>query len=168
MHYKQAAHYSSSTNMGGGLKDAISLLDTKKRVGSRPTIILMTDGNANVMDSGESGTLPGDWNWNTLFDYNSDGHSDFTTSDSYAKNVLKYVKLAVDKGYTVHAISVGADADRELLQAISWLGNGYWIDVPGGSRVHDMEDQVRAAFSKIASAVPPARLVPQSEAVRKV
>ena len=161
MHYKQAAHYSSSTNMGGGLKDAISLLDTKKRVGSRPTIILMTDGNANTWDSGESGSLPSGWNWNDLLDYNGDGNADFTTSNSYATNVLKYVKQAVDKGYTVHAISVGADADRDLLQAIAWLGNGYAIDVPGGMSVSDMEDQVRAAFSKIASAVPPARLVPQ-------
>lgn len=96
-----------------------------------------------------------------MADYNGDGVADFTTSNSYATNVLKYVKQAVDKGYAVHAISVGADADRDLLKAIAWIGNGYAIDVPGGLSVSDMEDQVREAFSKIASAVPPARLVPQ-------
>jgi hypothetical protein len=73
--------------------------------------------------------------------------------------VLKKVKEAVDKGYKVHAISVGVDADRDLLKAVAFLGNGCYVDVPGGSSVSDMEDQLRAAFTKIASAVPPARLV---------
>lgn len=159
MHYKQAAHYSQSTNMGGGLSDAITMLDTYKREGSRPAIILMTDGNSNTIDSGVSTSLPAGWNWNTLFDYNGDGSADYTTSDSQARYVLKKVKEAVDKGYKVHAISVGVDADRDLLKAVAFLGNGCYVDVPGGSSVSDMEDQLRAAFTKIASAVPPARLV---------
>ncbi|GIX03454.1 MAG: hypothetical protein KatS3mg113_0460 [Planctomycetaceae bacterium] len=163
MQYKQAAHYSYATNMGGGLKDAIYLLDNYKRVGSRPSILLMTDGNANTWDSGENGNLPSGWDWNQLFDYNGDGIADYTTSDSYARNVLKYVKQAVDKGYTVHAISVGADADRQLLQAIAHLGKGQWIDVPGGMSVADVQDQVKEAFRKIAAAVPPARLVKSND-----
>jgi len=162
MHYKQAAHYSSSTNMGGGIKDAIQLLDDHKRDGSRPAIIVMTDGNANVLDSGESSSLPSGWNWNTLFDYNGDGAADYTTSNSYARHVLKKVKEAADKGYTVHAISVGIDADRDLLKAAAFLGRGHYVDVPGGSSVSDMEAQVREAFTKIAAAVPPARLVPNN------
>jgi Flp pilus assembly protein TadG len=162
MAYKQAAHYSSSTNMGGGLTDAITLLNTYKRDGSRPAIILMTDGNSNTIDSGVSTALPTGWNWNTLFDYDGNGTADFTTSDSQAQYVLKKVKEAVDKGYTVHAISVGVDADRDLLRAVAFLGNGYYVDVPGGSSVTDMESQVRDAFTKIAAAVPPARLVPSN------
>ncbi|MFO0919539.1 MAG: hypothetical protein U0872_14665, partial [Planctomycetaceae bacterium] len=71
---------------------------------------------------------------------------------------LKYVKSAVDKGYTVHAISVGVDADRNLLKAVAWLGNGYYIEVPGGTDIAQKEADVKAAFAKIASAVPPARL----------
>lgn len=160
MKYKQAGHYSSSTNMGGGIKDAISLLDNHKRDGSRPAIIVMTDGNANTIDSGDSTSLPSGWNWNTLFDYNGDGAADYTTSDTNARYVLKKVKEAVDKGYTVHAISVGMDADRDLLKAVAYLGSGHYIDVPGGTNVSDMEAQLREAFTKIASAVPPARLVP--------
>ncbi len=159
MHYKQAAHYSNATNMTGGLKDSITLLDNYKRTGSRPAILLMTDGNGNTLDSGESSTLPTGWDWNALFDYDGNGTGDYTTSDNYAKATLKYVKQAVDKGYTVHCISVGADADRNLLKAIAFLGKGYYIDVPGGSSVNDMQDQVKAAFTKIAAAVPPARLV---------
>lgn len=159
MHYKQAAHYSSSTNMAGGLKDAISLLDNHKRDGSRPAILLMTDGNGNVLDSGESSTLPAGWDWNALFDFDGNGTADYTTSNTSALVTLKYVKDAVDKGYKVHAISVGADADRNLLKAIAHLGDGYWIDIPGGKSAIDMETELKDAFTKIAAAVPPARIV---------
>ncbi len=159
MHYKQAAHYSYSTNMGGGLKDGIALLDAHKREGSRPAILLMTDGNANTWDSGESSSLPAGWSWSELFDYDGNGTADYTATNDYAKNVLKYVKQAVDKGYSVHAISVGADADRDLMEAIAFLGDGYWIDVPGGLSASDMEEELKDAFTKIAAAVPPARLV---------
>lgn len=163
MKYKQAAHYSSSTNMSGGLKSGIELLDDHKRDGSRPAIILMTDGNSNTLDDGETGTLPSGWSWNSLFDYDGNGTSDYSTSSTQKTAVLKYVKDAVDKGYTVHAISVGNDADRDLLEAVAWLGNGYWVDVPGGMSASDMEEELREAFVKIASAVPPARLVKSDE-----
>lgn len=161
--YKQAGHYYYATNMSGGLKSAINLIDNHKRVGSRPCIILMTDGNSNTLDPGENGSLPSGWNWNVLFDYNNDGVADYTTSDVQRCAVLKYVKQAVDKGYTVHAISVGADADRNLLKAVAHLGKGYWVDVPGGMSVSDVEDQMKAAFVKIAAAVPPARLIRSDE-----
>ena len=159
MHYKQAAHYSSATNMAGGLKDALSLLDDHKRSGSRPAILLMTDGNGNTLDSGESATLPAGWDWNALFDFDGNGTADYTTSNTSALVTLKYVKQAVDKGYKVHAISVGADADRNLLKAIAHLGDGYWIDVPGGKSASDIKAELKDAFTKIAAAVPPARIV---------
>ncbi len=163
MHYKQASHYSDSTNMAGGMKEAVALLDAHKRAGTRPAILLMTDGNGNTLDSGENGTLPAGWSWATLFDYNGDGAADYTTSNTSAIATLKYVKQAVDKGYTVHAISVGVDADRNLLKAVAWLGNGYYIDVPGGTDIAQKEADVKAAFAKIASAVPPARLQPPAD-----
>lgn len=160
MHYKQAAYYSDATNMGGGMKDAILMLDTYKRDGSRPAIILMTDGQANTVDSGDSTALPAGWNWNTMFDYNGDGVADYTTTDSNAKYVLAKVKIAIDKGYTVHTVSVGSVADRNLMKAAAWLGKGYWMDVPAGTTVASMSDQMQTVFAKIASAVPPARLIP--------
>lgn len=159
MHYKQASHYSDSTNMAGGMKEAVAMLDSYKRAGSRPAILLMTDGNGNTLDSSESTSLPTGWNWNTLFDYNGDGVADYTTTNNSAKVTLKYVKQAVDKGYTVHAISVGVDADRDLLKAVAWLGSGYYIDIPGGTDVAQKEADVKAAFAKIAAAVPPAKLM---------
>lgn len=163
MKYKQAAHYSFATNMSGGMKSALALLDQHKRPGSRPAILLMTDGNSNTLDAGENGNLPAGWNWNELFDYNGNGSANFSTNDVQRRAVLKYVKEAVDKGYIVHAMCVGADGDQQLMQAVAWLGNGHYINVPGGVSIADMEAQLRAAFIKIAAAVPPARLVNSEE-----
>ena len=54
---------------------------------------------------------------------------------------------------------MGADADRDLLKAVAFLGDGYWIDIPGGLSASDMETELKDAFTKIAAAVPPARIV---------
>lgn len=161
--HKQAAHYSSSTNMGGGLKDAKWLLDNHKRNGARPTILLMTDGNTNAMDSTENSTLPAGWNWDALFDYDADGARDYETSDAKKRHALKVAKECVDAGFTIHCMSVGADADTELLRAIAWLGNGVYIEVPGGSSVEEMQDQVEEGFERIAAFVPPAKLLNPAE-----
>ena len=111
------------------------------------------------MDSGESSTLPPGWNWDELLDYDGDGESDFETSSSHKKYVLKLAKECLDAGITIHTMSVGADADRELMQAIAHLGRGIWIDVPGGTSVAEMEADVRDAFKRVAASVPPATLL---------
>ncbi len=159
MHFKQAAHYYDATNMAGGLSDGISLLDNHKRDGSRPAILLMTDGNSNTLDSGTPTSLPSGWNWNQLADYDGDGVADYTTSSTQKTAVLRLVKDAVDKGYTIHTVCVGSDADTDLLKAIAFIGGGQFIHVPGGQSVSDMSEQVKTAFTKIAASVPPARLV---------
>ncbi len=159
MKYKQANHYSSSTNMGGGLKDAITLLDEHQRIGARSTILLMTDGNTNTIDRGENTDLPSGWNWDTLLDYDGDGSGDYYTSSSNKKYILKKAYEGYQLGYTIHTMAVGADADTELMAAIAHLTNGHFIHVPGGSSVSQMEAEVEAAFHRIASFVPPARLL---------
>ena len=159
MEYKQAAHYSYATNMGGGLKDSLWLLDNHSRPGSRPTVLLMTDGNTNTMDSGESTSLPVDWDWNVLLDYDGDGVGDYYTDSGQKRYVLRLAKEALDSGYTIHTMSVGADADRALMEAIAWLGNGIWVNVPGNTTVAAMEDDILEAFRRIAAFVPPARLM---------
>lgn len=159
MKYKQANHYSASTNMGGGLKTGIQLLKDHARKGSQPTILLMTDGNSNTIDSGDSSTLPNNWNWNTLFDFDQDGTANYQTNDSQKRYVLKQAYEAVKAGYIVNTMAVGMDADRELLKAIAWMGNGIFIDVPGGSSTEEMEQQILEAFQRIASMVPPGQLV---------
>lgn len=162
MLYKQANFYSPATNMGGGLQDAIATLDSYSRAGSRPTIVLMTDGVTNTMDPGAISILPSNWNWDTMFDYNGDGIRDFYTTDNQKKYVLKLAYTAQSKGYTVHAMSVGALADTELMKAVAFIGGGICITVPGGTTVEAMQDTVMAGFYKIASAVPPAKLLNSS------
>jgi Flp pilus assembly protein TadG len=158
---RQANHYSSSTNIGGGLGRARTLLSTHGRAGARPTILLITDGNANTMDSGESSTLPTGWDWNKLFDYNNDGVADYTfaDTDSNARYVLKKAKECVDAGITINTISVGADADSQLMEAVAHLGKGVYVNVPANSSTDAFTTQVMAAFQEIASLVPPAQLL---------
>ena len=159
MQYKQAANYSYATNMGGGMTEAINLLTNYGRPGATPQIILMTDGHSNTVDSGVSTALPSGWDWNKLFDYNGDGVADYTSTDPNVWYVLAQVQVAVNKGYKVHAVSVGSVADRPMMQAAAWLGKGYWLDVPAGTTVADMSTQMQDAFALIAADVPPARLV---------
>lgn len=155
--HKQAAHYYSTTNIGGGMSEAIGLMDDHSRYGAQKTILLMTDGNANVSPSGWS--VPAGFNWNQLTDYNGDGVADYTTSNKNKLYAFAMVKEAVDKGYTVHTMSVGANADRELMKAIAFAGDGIWLDVPGGSTVAEMEAQMTEAFARIAANVPPPKLM---------
>lgn len=157
--YKQAAHYAYATNMGGGLSDAITLLDTYKREGARPTILLMTDGNTNTIDSGANTSLPSGWDWNALFDYNGDGASDYYTDSTQKRYVLRLAKDAIDRGYTIHTMAIGQDADWQLMQAIAHMGDGEFLRVDGGTSVEEMHDEVQAAYYKIASEVPPAQLL---------
>lgn len=155
--HKQAAHYYAATNTGGGLKDAIALLSDHGRYGARPTILLMTDGNANTVDNGWS--MPSGFNWNDLTDYDGDGVADYTTNDQGKMYAFAKAKEAIDAGYTIHTMSVGADADRDLMKAIAFAGKGQWIDVPGGSTVASLEAEMLTAFSKIAANVPPPKLL---------
>lgn len=159
IHYKQAAHYYYATNIGGGLKSAKQLLDQYGRAEARPTVLLMTDGNSNTIDSGEDTSLPANWDWDELFDYDHDGIADYSTTDTQKRYVLKKAKECVDAGYTIHTMSVGADADRNLMEAIAYLGRGIYLDIPGGTSVSEMEQEVKEAFNRIASFVPPATLL---------
>ncbi len=155
--HKQAGHYQTYTGMGYGVLEAANLLDSQARYGARPTIILMTDGNANRKPDGW--TLPPDFDWDDWTDFDDDGSADYTTTDTSKQYAFWEISEAVARGYTVHTMSVGAGADRNLMEAIAGAGGGEWIDVPGGSTVADMETQMLAAFGEIASRVPPAKLV---------
>ena len=154
--HRQAGHYTNTTNIGDGLYRGKLMLDSSKRPGTRPTIVLMTDGLAN---QNPSFTMPQSWNWNTLFDYVGDGVADYSTSNNSASYALLKAKEAVDAGYTIHCLTVGIGSDQELMTAIAWLGRGIYIHVPGNQSVADMEADVLAAFNRIAAFVPPARLV---------
>ncbi len=159
--HKQAGHYDIYTGIGYGVKEAREVLQNKGRFGARPTILLITDGNANRAPSGWS--LPKSWNWAELTDYDGNGSADYTTSDKNEQYAFYEIKQCIDAGIVVHTMTVGADADRDLMKAMAFAAGGIWINVPGGATIADMHDQMIAAFSKIAANVPPAKLLVQPE-----
>jgi hypothetical protein len=94
-----------------------------------------------------------------MYDYNGDGSADYSTANSKKMYAFWEATEAIRGGVTVHTMSVGAGADRDLMEAIAFAGSGIWIDVPGGSTVAAMEEQLLDAFRQIAAKVPPAKLV---------
>lgn len=154
---KQAGHYYNYTAVGYGLKEGRELLNEHAREGANRTIILMTDGLANRKPSGWA--MPAGFNWAAHTDYDGDGDADYTTSDSNVQYAFYEATLAIADGATIHTISVGADGDDALLEAIAFAGGGVFCDIPGGSTVSAMEAQLLAAFAKIASKLPPPKLV---------
>jgi len=154
---KQAGHYDIYTGLGYGIETGIELLDEHARPGSRPTLLVMTDGNANRSPSGWS--LPRNWDWDELTDYDGDGRANYTSNDRHKQYAFYQAKQAIDKGYTVHTLSVGAGADRDLMRAIAFAGHGEWINVPGGTTIAEIEEQMLDAFARIAANVPPAKLL---------
>tara|TARA_R110002095_G_scaffold204879_1_gene187865 strand:+ start:1861 stop:3657 length:1797 start_codon:yes stop_codon:yes gene_type:complete len=159
--HKQASHYAPYTGMGYGIRDAKELLESHGRAGARPTILVMTDGNANRSPSGWS--LPGSWNWDNVTDFDDDGHSDYSTSDRDKQYAFWQAVEAANLGYTVHTMTVGDGADRSLMKAIAKACNGIYIDAPGGATIADMQSQLLTAFGKIAANVPPAKLLADPE-----
>jgi hypothetical protein len=154
--HKQAGHYYGSTGLGYGIRDARDLMDAERRYGAQPALLVMTDGNANKSPSGWS--LPGWWNWADVTDWDQDGSPNYTTSNKHKQYAMYQTKLCIDEGYIVHTMSVGADADGDVMEAIAKSSGGVWIDAPGGSTIDDLRDQLLEAFGKIGAAVPLARL----------
>jgi Flp pilus assembly protein TadG len=160
--HHQAGEFNGQTSIGDGIKKGRELLlgdgssEGNTRFGSRPTMLLMTDGLANQVPSGWS--LPSGFSWSAYTDYDGDGDADFSTSDNYKRYAFYQAVLAAADGITIHTMSVGAGADDALMAAIAFVGGGIFIDVPGGDP-EVMEADLLEAFGHIASKVPPAKLV---------
>ena len=155
--HKQAAHYGRTTNIGGGMQDSIDLLNQHARYGAEPTIVVMTDGNTNVSDPNWS--VPANWDWGSLTDYDGDGTADYTTSDQHKMYAIFKAQEAAALGIKIHSMAVGANADRGMMEAMAFIGGGVFINIPGGSSVSQMESQVKQAFRKVAARVPAPKLV---------
>ena len=169
---KQAGEYSSTTGMGYGIREATQMLlgdegaepfNGHARVGALPIMIVMTDGQANVYPSGWS--LPSGFSWNTWTDYDEDGYANYSTSSRSKQYAFYMATRAVQRGARIHTMSVGAGSDSYLMKAIAHAGGGVWINIPGGSSVEDMEEQLLDAFAEIASNLPPANLIYDFEAL---
>jgi Flp pilus assembly protein TadG len=164
--HKQAGHYSSSTAMGDGIKDATEMLvgiagdPTNrgfKREGARPTMIIMTDGQTNVAPWGWR--APPGFSLSEWADYDGDGSADYDTWETPKLYAFWQATEAIRQGITIHTMSVGAAADADLMRAIAFAGRGVWMHVPGGTTVAEMESQLEDAWREIASKVPPPKLI---------
>ena len=171
--HKQPGHYDRSTGIGYGLEDATELIEDQGRYGAQKAILLMTDGQPNQYPSGfGTGSLPAGWDWDELTDFDGDGNADFEIDSNYgswdsnwrgALYAFMKAKEAKDAGIVVHTISVGSGADTELMEAIANMTGGHYVDVPGGSTIEDMEEDLEVAFAVLAGQVPPARLLVEED-----
>ncbi|MBI5865481.1 MAG: VWA domain-containing protein [Planctomycetes bacterium] len=104
LYARQAGHYDPTTNIGGGLAQAITELQSARaRDNAKKVIILLSDGVPNIDESGN---------------YVGDG----------AASAMNYCRTkaqeAANLGFTVHTISVGSYADRGIMQEIATIGGG--------------------------------------------
>jgi hypothetical protein len=105
----QAGHYDSWTNMGGGLQRAIEELGSDRARGtSRKTIILLTDGYANVDEYGHTGN-----------------------ETSGAEYAVEKAQEAAALGIRIFAVSVGVNSNQTLMDQIAEIGNGEHLHAEG-------------------------------------
>lgn len=165
MHH-QAGEFNGQTNIGDGILKGREMLvgaaddpedDGFSRYGARPTIVLMTDGLGNQKPS--SWSMPADFNWADWTDYDGDGVANYSTSDSYKKYTFYEATEAIKRGITIHTLAVGAGADGDLMEAIAFAAGGVYMQVPGGTTIAEMEEQLLAAYAQIAAKVPAAQLM---------
>lgn len=119
--HRQAGHYHTMTNIGDGIRNAREHLQAEGRNGAYKMIVLMTDGKANR----PSGVNP-EW---------------------YA---LQQAEIAGDAGIPVLTISLGADADKDLMDGIAQRTKGIHFSIPGGQTVEEYEDDLKDVFALIA------------------
>lgn len=161
--HKQAAHYGSGTGMGYGIEDARDLLDQHGRTGSRPTILLMTDGYTNKRPSGFSlsSWYPG-WDWADVTDFDDDGVADYSTNDLEDQYAFYEARLSIDAGYIIHTMSIGSSANDDLMEAIAKASGGIYYDVNAQQTIAQLQADLEEVFTRIAANVPPAKLLAES------
>jgi Flp pilus assembly protein TadG len=121
----QAGHYDTQTNMGGGITRAIEeLASGRARTTSRKVIFLLTDGQANVTESG--------------------AQNDYVGGKAYA---VAQAEAAAAAGIQIFAVSVGADADGATMQQIAEIGGGTHFHASGSIAEYSAQlDQIFATL----------------------
>ncbi len=123
---RQAAHYFENTNIAGGMAKARVELVNNGREGALQVMVLLTDGQANY----PGGTMS-------------------------AKAAAKAEAVrAKNSGIPIITISLGAEADTDLMQYIADTTGGVHFIIPGGSSPQDYEDQLSEVFRGIAGSRP--------------
>ncbi|MCP4251734.1 MAG: VWA domain-containing protein [bacterium] len=118
-------HYGFGTNMGAGLERAIEELSGfRVRGAARRLIVIFTDGQANR-------DRYGSWNKSGAKDY-----------------ALEQARIAADLGIQIMAVSIGQDADSQLMKDMAEIGNGQHFHAEGS--IEEYSDQLTDIFNQIA------------------
>ena len=98
----QAGQDGYYSNMGDGILRAVAeLTGPRSRPDALKIIVLLTDGRANVNESG--------------------GYTDYSGGREWA---LESAAQAAAQGIRIYCVSVGVGADRDLMQTIAKRGGG--------------------------------------------
>lgn len=126
---RQAGHYHDYTNIGAGMQSARQHLIANGRTNAFKMIVLMTDGVANWYNGGVNVTA--------------------------AKNqVLSEAASSASLNYPVVTISLGAGADKTLMQSVADITQSRHFNVPGGAAIGDYRGGLMQVFREIADARP--------------
>jgi len=123
---RQAGHYNANTNISAGMTVARQEIQARARLRTFRTMVLMTDGQAN---------LPG-------------------TSSQAKAAVVTEANLAAAAKIKILTISLGVDADTALMQQVADITGGLHFIIPGNQTATSMKTQLENAFRQIASTRP--------------
>ncbi len=126
LRHRQAGHYNSNTNISAGMTLARTELVAHSRARSFRTMVLMTDGQAN---------LPG-------------------TATQARDAVITEANLAAANKIKILTISLGVAADTALMQQVASATGGVHFNIPGNQTASAMQAQLQNAFREIASSRP--------------
>ena len=125
--HRQAGHYHNQTNIAAGIEVALEELRTRGRPGAQRLIVLLSDGHANWIDNNHPADEP-----------------------AAKEAALRQAPLAAHDKVQIIAISLGADADVDLMRQLAESTGGVLFTIPGGHAVSEYRDQLLAAFAQIA------------------
>jgi len=118
---RQAGHYDHYTNIGAGLQKGRLELEENARPGAFRMIVLMTDGQAN---------------------------RPYGRAERF---LLDEAELCADDHFPVVTVSLGANADTDLMQRVADITGGIHFNIPGGQTVAEYEEQLEEVFQQIAA-----------------
>jgi len=122
---KQAGHYHEYTNIDAGIEKARGEMLTRGRTAALRLIVLLSDGQANWLG---------------------------TYNPAAAKTAaLAQAKAAGLQDMRIITISLGSEADTDLMQEIADLTGGVHFVIPGGGSVADYADDLNEVFAQIAA-----------------
>jgi Mg-chelatase subunit ChlD len=121
-----AGYYFNYTNIGGGLRAAINELQNNGRASALRLIVLLSDGQAN-------------W-YRNRYDLNG-----------AEQDALEQADEAAELKFPVVTISLGADADLDLMQEIADRTHGTHFIIPAGNDVSDYKEDLFGIFRAIAA-----------------